>query len=194
MPENQPTNPGLSDASNNNEEALPELQLKEIQRSAEAVNIENSQKCTIDCFVPWNDYTILSTKTSSEIRIYNEKLKKIEDFKINNKKVEIDWKSPQISEKIVKINRSYSTITAENSSYNYNDGVRASKLPVELRYLAEKTLKNQNQSSFTPKNMSDGISSEKFIVSEEPYMVSDYIIFFQKKIVFSLLKLRVMKV
>ena len=177
MEEQRPTNPGLSDASNKNEEALPELELKEIKKSDEAVDFENSQKCTIDCFMPWNDYTIVSAKTTNEIRIYNEKLKKIEDFKLNSKVIELYWRNPDITDRLKKINPLYGVIVPDISKYQYNNGVGVSQLPIELIHFAEKTLKRANP--FTPASMVE--PTEKSIASGDAFMVDDYIIFLSEE-------------
>ncbi|MBA3732926.1 AAA family ATPase [Patescibacteria group bacterium] len=85
--------PQQSSAPKDNE-ALAELELKEIRRSEKPINKEGGRSQKIENILPWNDYTIVVLENSDKITIYDDKGEEVKDFSdsLNKTNVDIDIK------------------------------------------------------------------------------------------------------
>ena len=129
-------------------QALPELELREIQKSAQPINQENGSKRKVETIRPWNNYTIVTVEGSDNIRIFDEDAKAIEDFKppLGSKKVAVNWRHADVKTKIKKEYIGKDTDTDQQD-------LRISQVPIELKAFAKKVL--------------DGISGQYFKLEEQ---------------------------
>lgn len=137
-------------------EALPELQLTELQKSEKPINGIENRKLKIEAVRPWNNYTIVTLEGSDEIQIFDEDTRKIEDFKkpLSNKGVVINWSDATIRNKIGKPEIGFDT-------GNHQDERKISEVPLELRAPLRKKLEgkfyfklaDQQPTEFSPSDM-----------------------------------------
>lgn len=142
---------------------LPELELREIQKSAQPINQEAGAKLIIEAIRPWNNYTIVTLKNSGEIKIFNEETNRIGDFTLplSKKEIVVNW--AQVS----------STTQYQYIGTGSND-FPISKLPPILRGPAKKILKSSGMNYFDARNAGTmGIPTENFQVIED----GKYIVF-----------------
>jgi len=129
-------------------QTLPELELREIQKSAQPIGQEGGSKKKIETIRPWNNYTIVTIEGIDGIKIFDEDAKSIEDFKppLNSKKMVINWREERVKQKIGK------SYIGKDTDTDQQD-LRISQVPLELRAFAKKVL--------------DGISGQYFKLEEQ---------------------------
>ncbi|MFH1233084.1 MAG: hypothetical protein V1649_00305 [Patescibacteria group bacterium] len=120
------------------QEPLPEL--TELQKSEKPINEELGVKKKIEIIQSWNNYTIILLEESPDIKIFDEDMKLIEDFKppLNSKKVSVDWMQSYVRSKL----GGYKYICSETN--NNPSSLKISKIPFELRAFAKKSLKGNS--------------------------------------------------
>ncbi len=146
-------------------QTLPELELREIQKSAQPINREGGSKRKVETIRPWNNYTIVTLEGSDEIQIFNEDAKLIEDFKppLSSKKIVVDWSDQNIEKKIGRGHISSDPQYISNASVLMLD-----KIPLELRGFAKKALVAKRIISFGNSHFfTEMIASELTILSDK---------------------------
>lgn len=118
-------------------EALPELELRELQKSEKPINQEGNIKRKIETIRPWNNYTIAILEGSEGIRIFNEDAKLLEDFKppLSNTKVAVNWTDNEIKKKVGRPH-----ISNDPQYSNHSAVLMLDKTPLELRAFAKKVI------------------------------------------------------
>ncbi len=179
---------GLNDkTSNKNEEALPELELKEIKKSEKPINKEMDETREVECVVPWNNYTIVTLKNSNKISFFDEKVKKLEDFKepLNRKEVSITWVDKIFREKIIK--KQY--ISRNSSNYNKEYNLFIDEVPSNIRPFAELALKKAENTNSRDHYFELSTTYDKFTIPTSRISILDkYIIFSGKEGIYFTLK------
>ncbi|MSU55259.1 MAG: hypothetical protein EXS46_01825 [Candidatus Taylorbacteria bacterium] len=124
-------------AAENTTEVIKELELKELQRSVEPINLVSGGKGEIEAARPWNNYTIAMVFGSDDIRIFDEDAKLLEDFQppLSSKVVEVNWNDNRIRDKVRLEHISNDPRYLQNKSVAMLD-----KVPFELRPFAKKSL------------------------------------------------------
>ena len=74
-------------------EKLPELELVQLQRSERPINTMGTTEKPIENLRPWNNYTIVTVVDSGEIKILDEDMRPVGDFKppLSNKNITVRW-------------------------------------------------------------------------------------------------------
>lgn len=125
----------IEDAQKGVKQSLPELELREIQKSAQPINEKGGK---IETIRPWNNYTIVIIEGLDEVRIFDENARKIENFSLplSSKKIIINWRDLQhkLGGKL-EIGRDTSTDP---------DKCKISQVPLEIRAPAQKKLETNN--------------------------------------------------
>ncbi len=154
---------------------LPELELREIQKSAQPISQEGGNKKKIETIRPWNNYTIVTLEGSPEIIIFDEDAQPIKEFKspLSSKKVTASWSQEDIRKKIGKQYISNNPDHAGNNSVMMIDQV-----PLELKAFAIKSLGGNSRNHF---ELSDSTSSIEFSASELTVLSDRYVVLTTKE-------------
>lgn len=121
-------------------EALKELELRELQRSKTPIIQGDDGRIKIEAVRPWNNYTIVTLEGSSDIKIFDEDAKQIEDFKppLSEKSFSVNWAEDRIKRKIGK-----SGISQDPKNRGNTDILMLEKVPLELQAFAKKSFVNE---------------------------------------------------
>ncbi len=156
--------------------ALPELELKEIQRSAQPINQEGGEKKKIEIIRPWNNYTIITLEESPEIIILDENAEPIDDFKppLSTKEITVNWAESDIGHKIGK---PYIGNSRDHVSSNLI--MMIDQVPLELKAFAQKSLGNYRNTYFELR--SSGQKPVKLSASELTVLSDKYVLLTTKE-------------
>lgn len=140
-------------------QTLPELELKEIQKSEQPISQEGGSKKKVETIRPWNNYTIVTLEGSDSIRIFDEDAKLIEDFRppLNSKKIVVVWNTLQ-----QKIGKSE---IGKDTSLDPEE-CKISQVPFELRALAIEKLKTSTYFKLVNQGTQEFLPSEMVIVGK----------------------------
>ena len=125
--------------SQSEEESLPELELRQISRSPEAINEVEGRKESVEVFEPWHDYTLVTLSNNEEIRLFDKDGKPAVGFTApaNEKKDIVSWRDLN---KAIGVEYEY-IVKKVSSGSIYRKEYSATELPSHWRELAEKELK-----------------------------------------------------
>lgn len=147
-------------------EALPELQLKEIAKSERPITEEQGSKKKLESLRPWNNYTIVILEGLNEIRIFDEDIRHIEDFKepLSSKKANVDWRDPAIASKIGK------RFIGQDTDTDPGD-LKISMVPIELRVFAKESLGTRNYITIGQEPAKELVASTIEVLSDKYIML-----------------------
>jgi len=152
------------------QEALPELRLTELRKSEEPiVEAAANKKLEIEAVRPWNNYTIVMLRKNEEIQIFDEDIKRVEDFgaPLNRKKTAVDWDNHKIVAEIQKGDARIRDIGRDTS--NAREERKISEVPFKLRGFAREILANKaffrmTDTKFVKYTASDMAIFDKYIL------------------------------
>jgi len=164
--EKGPTAP-IEGAQKEVKQSLPELELREIQKSAQPINQEEggAQK-KVEVIRPWNNYTIVTLEGSNSIRIFDE-----DAFDIRvplSREVIIDWSCEEIKKKV-----GHNYIAQDSSTAM--DVTKISQVPLDLRGFARQILGNKVELSLS------SMEAIRFIASKLTVLSDKYIVLTSKE-------------
>src|SRR3989344_6499924 len=156
-------------------QTLPELELREIQKSAAVIKQEGGNFKKIETLKPWNNYTIVTLEGADTINIFDEDAKRIEDFKppLSSKKVVVDWRQSGVR---VKIGKEYIGTDADN----HTEDLKISKVPIELRPFAKLVLSKLYSGTIYFK-LNDQTQPTEFSASDLTVLSDKYVVLTTKE-------------